>query len=90
MKKFIALGVAVLLLFAPVFIMAGEKEELLLKKEVLTERRDKLVTQNQLVQLLFQANQNELVAIEEKIKELGKKEAEKKKTEATKPEENKK
>lgn len=87
MKKFIALGVAVLLLFAPVFIMAGEKEELLLKKEVLTERRDKLVTQNQLIQMHFQVNQNELSAVEAKIKKLEEKEAEERKDKTKKPEE---
>lgn len=79
MKKMLLVFLATILLLTPVFAISGEKEELELKKSMLEERRDKLVVQNQLIQIQFAVTQKELAEVVDKLTSLAKKDAESKK-----------
>ncbi len=69
------------LLCGPAVIWAGEKEELQLQKQVLQERIEKFVTQNQLIQILFERAKQDFAVVEQKIKALEDKEKATKKPE---------
>lgn len=63
------------IMFSLGYAWAGEKEELILKKQVVMERMEKLKAQSALIQLQFGILQQELVDLENRIKAVMEKES---------------
>ncbi len=65
-------------------VWADEKAELNLQKQVIQERIEKFVVQNQLIQILFERAKQDLTAVEQRLKAIEEKEKVSKKPEVPK------